>query len=264
MTNNRAEIVDISKSYNAISPRIGVSWEMLKDVHLFTNASTGIQTPTDSELSTNPDLSLVKVQSYELGVKTRGRTWALDASVYFSPVQDEVVKVVDGYDTTYVNAGETEKKGVEFAGSVKLPLGFDLGATYTYTDYTFEEFSEPVRIGAKTIDIDRSGNTLPFVPANQYSLSAGYRHDYGFKAKVQTNTWGEYYMDNANTEKYEGYEFVTNLMLGFEKGNWDYTVNFDNLFDDLYSVETTKDTSGKVLYRPAAPRSVMLRVVYRF
>lgn len=264
VTHPTAEILDLEKTYKAFSPRIGVSWEVVKDVHLFTNAATGIQTPTDSELTSNPDLSLVKVQSYEVGLKTRGGIWAIDTSVYFSPVEDEVVKVVDGSNTTYVNAGKTEKKGFEAAGSLILPHGFDLGATYTYTDYTFDEFSEPVRNGRTVTDIDRAGNTLPYVPTNQYSLSASYRHACGFKARLQSHTWGEYYMDNANTEKYKGYDFVTGLMLGFEKGKWDFTVNVENLFDDLYSVETTKDTAGKVLYKPAAPRSVMARVVYRF
>ncbi|MBA3016079.1 MAG: TonB-dependent receptor [Proteobacteria bacterium] len=257
--------LSVEKTYEAISPRIGVSWEVAPDTNLFTNASTGIQTPTDSELTDNPDLSLVKVQSYELGLKAKRGILAIDTSVYFSPVTDEVVKVVgENNNTSYVNAGKTEKKGFEAAATFTLPRGFDLGANYSYTDYTFDEFSEPVRIGAKVIDVDRTGNTLPYIPTNQYSLSLGYHHACGFKAKVQSQSWGEYYMDNANTEKYAGYDFVTGLMLGFETGGWDFTVNVDNVFDDLYSVETTKDTAGKVLYRPAAPRSLMARVVYRF
>lgn len=259
-----AQDLAVEKAYEAVSPRIGLSWEVVNDIHLFANAATGIQTPTDSELSENPDLSLVKVQSYELGVKAQRGIVAIDTSVYFSPVEDEVVKVVDGFSTSYVNAGKTEKQGFEAAASLALPRGFTLGATYTYTDYTFDEFSEPVRKGKVVTDVDRSGNTLPYVPTNQYSLTAGYRHACGFKAQLQSHTWGEYYMDNANSEKYEGYDFVTGLMLGFEKGKWDFTVNVDNLFDDLYSVETTKDTADKVLYRPAAPRSLMARVVYRF
>ncbi len=264
VTNPVPEALDVDKTYNAISPRIGVSWEVVEDVHLFANASTGIQTPTDSELTENPDLELVTVQNYETGLKAQGKIWSIDTAVYFSPVEDEVVKVVDGYSTTYVNAGKTEKKGFEASATLRLPKGFQLGATYSYTDYTFDEFSEPVRTGPTVTDVDRSGNTLPYIPTHQYSLSAGYRHACGFKARLETHTWGEYWMDNANTEKYEGYDLVTNLMLGFEKGSWDFTLSVDNLFDDLYSVETTKDTAGKILYKPAAPRSAMARLVYRF
>ena len=62
---------------------------------------------------------------------------------------------------------------------------------------------------------------ITYIPENQYSLFAFYRHPSGFKARIDTNTWGSYYMDNANTEKYPGYEFLTNLMLGWEKGPWD-------------------------------------------
>lgn len=265
VTNTTPEVLDLSKTYNSFSPRIGISWEVAEDVHLFTNASTGIQTPTDSELTANPDLSLVKVRSYELGLKAKHGIWAIDTTVYYSPVENEVVQVVNSANSTdYVNAGKTLKKGFEVAISLKLPHDFDLGANYSYTDYTFDEFSEPVRNGRMVTNVDRTGNTLPFVPANQYALSARYHHACGFKARVQSQTWGEYYMDNANSEKYDGYELVTGLMVGFEKGGWDFTVNVDNIFDNLYSVETTKDTTGKVLYRPAAPRSLMARLVYRF
>lgn len=55
---------------------------------------------------------------------------------------------------------------------------------------------------------------------HQYSLFAYYKHPSGFKFKVDTNTWGEYNVDNANSEKYRGYEFLTNALVGYEKKIW--------------------------------------------
>jgi iron complex outermembrane receptor protein len=256
--------VQVDRSYNAISPRLGVSWALQPDLHLFTNVSTGVQTPTEGELSENPSLDLVKVQNYEAGVKTQGENWSIDSAVYYSPVEDEVVSVVDGFSTSYINAGKTIKKGLEVSGVLQMSFGLSLTANYSYTDYTFDEFSEPVRRGPAVTDVDRSGNYLPYIPTHQYALSASYRHPSGFKSKIQSQTWGEYYMDNANTEKYEGYEFITSLMLGYETGPWDFTVNIDNLFDKQYATEVTKDTSGERQYNPAAPLSLMARLNYHF
>ncbi len=255
---------DVSKSYSAFSPRIGVNYELTPGLHMFASASTGVHSPSEGEINDNPDLELVETTSYEIGFKGRGEKWSFDTSYYYSPVKNEVIKILNENQTEYANAGETTKQGLEFSGTFTLGQGFDIGASYAYSDYKFEEFSETVRSGAIVNEIDRSGNRLPYVPEHQYSLSASYRHASGFKSRIQTFTWGAYYMDNANTEKYEGYEFVTNFMLGFEKGKYDFSLLVDNLFDKRYAVEVTKDTSGEKDFTPAAPRSVMARFTYSF
>ncbi|HSH14194.1 MAG TPA: TonB-dependent receptor, partial [Desulfurivibrionaceae bacterium] len=226
--------------------------------------ATGVQSPSESEISENQELKMVETQSYELGLKGRGARYSFDTSVYYAPVKNEVVKVLNDGLTEYVNAGKTDKKGFEFAGSLTMLEGLETGLSYAYSDYTFDAFSEQVRVGRLVNDVDRSGNRLPYVPVHQYSLFAAYHHPSGFKARVQTYTWGSYYMDNANTEKYSGYDLVTNLMLGYEKGPYDFSLNLENLFDKRYAVEVTKDTSGVKSYTPAAPMLAMARLNYKF
>jgi iron complex outermembrane receptor protein len=88
---------------------------------------------------------------------------------------------------------------------------------------------------------DRSGNRLPYIPIHQYSIFISYKHTSGFRFRVQTDTWGSYYMDNANSEKYEGYEFLTSASVGYSRGNLDLSLMVDNLFNKKYAVEVTKD-----------------------
>lgn len=260
---------ETNKSYTAFSPRIGANYELTEQFHTFISASTGVNTPSESEINDNPNLEMVETQSYELGLKGRGGNWTFDSSVYYSPVKNEVVKVAQSDHTDYVNAGKTLKKGFEFAGSYTLLDSLNIGTSYTYSDYTFEEFNEPTGsyvfpIGMVYQDNFRNGNRLPYIPVHQYSLFASYKHQTGFKAKIQSHTWGSYYMDNANTEKYEGYDFVTNLMLGYETSRYDFSVNIDNLFDDQYAVEVTKDLALVKSYKPGAPRTIMARVNLKF
>ena len=249
------------KTYTAFSPKIGLVYKLTPVVNIYGAIATGANTPSSSELSSNPNLKLAKVINYEVGLKARHHKFSLDTALYLMYVKDEVVKVIqpNGY-TQFTNAGKTEKKGFELSGSYRLFQGLDVGISYAYSDYKFKEFSELV--GGR--NISRNGNRLPYIPMHQYSLFAAYSHPSGFRARVQMDTWGEYYIDNANTEKYEGYSFLTSLSLGYAKKNFDVSLMIDNVFDKKYAVEVTKDPSGVKRYIPGAPRTFLVRVSYNF
>jgi iron complex outermembrane receptor protein len=260
-----ADPESIDKSFGNASPRVGISYRLTDGLSVYSQYSKGIQTPTDSELNDNPQLNLVRVANFEIGLKARLPRWSLNSAFYYSPVDSEVVQVVGpGGQSQYVNSGETTKRGFEVSASFWVWPTLELGGAYSYADYTFDDFSEPVNAGGITVDMDRSGNSLPFVPEDQSSLFIAFRPGGGFRLRVETLCWGSYYIDNANSEKYEGYAFVTNAMAAFEKGAFEISLDADNLFDDRYAVEAEKDTRGVVRYTPAAPRRLMLRLAYNF
>jgi iron complex outermembrane receptor protein len=253
--------IDTVETYTAFSPRIGVVFNASDAIHLYGNISSGAQTPTSDELTLNPDLKLTKVQNYEIGIKSRWKSVTFDTSIYYSPVLEEVVQVIQPFgETEYVNAGETEKKGVEMALTWMPITGFSLGGSYTYSDYTYKEFSEPV-FGH---NIDRSGNALPYIPKKYYSLFAAYIHRSGVYLRATANTWGEYWMDNANTEKYQGYDLVTDLTVGWQNRRFEVALIMQNIFDQRYAVEAQKDLYGGLRYSPAAPRSILARFAVKF
>ncbi len=71
-------------------------------------------------------------------------------------------------------------------------------------------------------------------------------------------------MDNANTEKYKGYAFLTSLMLGYETGRHSLALNVENLTDKRYATEVKKNTSGVKTYCAGAPRTAMLSYTDNF
>ena len=91
--------------------------------------------------------------------------------MYFNPVRKEIVQQSNGGVTTYLNAGRTDKKGFELAGTFGLGAGWEVGGYYSQTDYKFKEFTEPVA----GVNQDRAGKTLPFVPKQQYGLALGWK-----------------------------------------------------------------------------------------
>ena len=53
-------------------------------------------------------------------------------------------------------------------------------------------------------------------------------------------------------------------MVGWESGPWDIVVDVANITNKHYAMEVTKDTTGKVTYRPGAPISAFGKVTYSF
>ncbi|OGW27732.1 MAG: hypothetical protein A2X59_13050 [Nitrospirae bacterium GWC2_42_7] len=264
---NNVETIKTEKTFDSISPRLGIVYILNDIVNVYGNISTGFQTPQSSEMSTNPDLKPLTVYNYETGMKARfAGGHSIDLSLFYMNVKDEIVQTIADGESSYSNAGESKKKGIELTGKLQIIKGLFAGGAYTYSDFKFKEYIEWI----KGVDYNRNGNSFPYIPKNQYNLFVYYKHSSGLKFKVDTNTWGEYFMDNANTEKYEGYKFLTNALIGYEKKNLDITLDAYNIFDKRYAMEATKDTAKALakkdpyLYRPGAPFSMMARITYKF
>jgi iron complex outermembrane receptor protein len=250
------------KTFYLPAPKIAVTYQLTDALHLFGMVAEAGQIPSQSEFSTNPSLEAPTSRNHEIGLKGRGKVWEFDASAYFNPLENEIVQQSNGGVTEYVNAGKTDKKGAELASRMELGRGWEIGGHYGYSDYTYDEFSEPVRVGGTTINVDRAGNHLPFVPKHQYGIFVGWKPTAAWRARLASNTWGQYWLDNANTEKYEGWEWITTLSIAYEHKGHALTFSAENLFDEHYAAEVKKDTGGKVSYTAAAPRTLML--TYRY
>ncbi len=259
---------NIRKIYEAASPRMGVSYKIFKQLNVYANAARGIQTPTTSEISSNPSLKLVKYTNYELGLKGRGQSWMFDINGYKGVLENEVVpKLTVDRETEYSNAGRTKKDGIEFEAAYFLTDAFSIGGSYTKTKYVYQYFME---VGTdyktkKTREYDRGGKTLPHIPSNQYMVFLQYKNRTGFKARMQTETWSSYYIDTANTEKYQGLKNITSLMVGYQtESNLDFTLNVQNLFDRRYAVEVQKNAYSGKYYSVAPPRTISVALSAKF
>jgi iron complex outermembrane receptor protein len=258
-----AGATSVKKTFNLPAPKLAVSYRVNPWLHLFGMMARAGQLPSFDQLSQNHDLDAAISTNYEVGLKGRARNWSFDTSIYLNRVSKDIIQQNNGGVTDYLNAGKTEKKGFEFAGSYAFDSGWEAGGYFSYSDYRYKEFTEPVRVGATTVNMDRSGNALPFIPRLQYGLFAGWKQG-GWRVRASANTWGSYWMDSANTQRYGGWAWVTNLAAGYQWHQHSLMLNVDNLFDKRYAVEATKDTTGKVTYTLAMPRSIMLTYRYDF
>lgn len=251
----------LDKSYTLFSSKLGLTYTLSDTTNIYTSIATANQAPTTSELGDNEALDKTTSLNYEVGLKTRAASFAYDIALYQNDVEDEIIQIRDaGGNTIYDNAGETRKRGLEFNGNYQLSENLSIGAAYAYSDFKYVSFQE--RVGGSFVT--RDGNYLPYIPKHQYSFNVTYSLANGFKTRVQTKSWGSYYMDNANSQKYEGYDFVTDFMIGYEKNKHTIQLNANNIFNKYYAMEATKDVYGNETYKAAAPRSVMLSYTYKF
>lgn len=255
----------VTPSFTLVSPKVGASYKLTPTLTAYTSLAQADQVPSSSELSSNPGLTTAQSRNYEIGLKLRSQDWQLDTALYYNPVKDDIVQVYENGQSVYQNAGQTNKKGFDGSLSYRLLPGLTVGGTYTYADYTYDRFAEVTGSGAAKTTTSRAGKRVPLIPMHQYSLFAQYRHDSGLHAKLQTFSFGDYFMDNANTESYGGYSFVTNLAVG-----WDITpshivsLNVDNVFDQHYATEAKKDVNGSKTYAGAAPRTFLATYTMKF
>ena len=256
-------VTDTDKTFNLFSPKFGITYAVTDIFNVYGMIAQSGQVPSESEIQSNPSLDAATARNIEVGLKGRTRDWSMDMSLYSTTITDDIISVWDGNTTEFQNAGETLKNGFEFSGRTRLNDYFWLGAGYAYSDYQFENFIEWVRVGRNLEPVDRSGNQIPYLPKHQFNLSLEFNHPAGYKARLQADSWGEYYTDNTNDQIYGGYDFLTSLMLGYEKGPHSLTLNIDNLFDKRYAIEV-KGVGDDASYSAGAPRSAMVSYTYKF
>ena len=254
-------LYSIDNSFTLLSTKLGTSYAITDTTNIYASIAGANQAPTTSELTNNENLNKSESVNYEIGLKTRTENSDTDIAIFENKIKDEIIStnIVSG-TTLYDNAGRTDKKGLEFSTSYDLTNRVKVGGAYTYSNFKFDTFNESV--SGKIVS--RDGNYLPFIPQDQYSVYAAYHLGNGFKTRLTARTYGSYYMDNANSQKYEGYDLVTDYMIGYETKVHNIQLNMNNVFDKYYAMEASKDTTGNVTYKVASPRSTMLTYTYKF
>ena len=254
-------LYNIDKSYTLFSARLGSTRKITDTTNIYMSIATANQAPTTSELGENGSLDKSTSINYEVGLKARAENFTYDLALYQNDVDDEIIQILDANgNSIYDNAGTTQKRGLEFNTVYRLSSSINLGASYAYSNFKFKKFNE--KVGASLLS--RDGNYLPYIPKNQYSLFVTCNLQNGFKSRLTTKSWGSYYMDNANTKKYEGYKFVTDFMIGYENEAHNIQFNIKNITNKYYAMEALKDVYGNESYKAAAPVSGMLTYSYKF
>lgn len=177
-TNNQTEVL----------PGLGVTWNGVANTTFFAGVHKGFAPPrpdrdlnanTDGPDNTKPEQST----NYEIGVRSKYFSGVSFESTLFHTNFDDIV--VNNGSGTFINAGESEMAGLEFAG--RVDFGTILNTVHnfyllgSYTNLFTAKFKKD---GPNASDGIVSGDRLPYAPKHLASVSFGYSHPVGVDARI--------------------------------------------------------------------------------
>ncbi len=259
---------DQNENYDRLSPSLGATYAFTPTFNGFVAYKQSFRVPQESQLyrqGANQDstqLKPVKADSYEVGVRaTPLRTLSLELSAYTMEKRDDILTYNDGSGPTQTNNGKTRHKGGEaaVAGQFQPEWRLDVAASHSRSEYR----QWVAFVGGANVSF--SGNVMPSAPEDVANVVLGYQPNRikGLSVEAELAYLGSYWLDDANTAKYDGHELV-NLRLNYATaGDWQFFMRATNLLDTRWA-NSARVSNGQPEFAPGMPFSLYGGVSRRF
>lgn len=253
-----------------LTTSVGISFSLTDDFSLFTNVRESFETPTLSQLSTNPSGTIgfnedVKAQTaanFEIGLRHRFASQSmLEVSLFHIETENDLVpfELEEFPDRTFFrNAGSTNRTGVELSLQYQITEAFSLNANYAYSDFTYDEYI----IGMNQFD----GRQLPAIPKHYASTTLQYQTD-RFQLQLQNRFIGELYTDDANSTLESGYQlldFKCGAILDIDGKIIKPFFGINNILNTEYNDNIRINAFGSRFFEPGPERHFYAGVRVRF
>jgi iron complex outermembrane receptor protein len=261
-------------NYEKTTPVVGAVWKVNPMLNLYANYGKGFETPNLIEIAydnvtngTGPNLNLTPSQSdnYEIGAKAfANSSTRINAAMFRTNTDKEIVVASSGTYTTYQNAGKTKRQGIEASIDSQLANNFGIYGAYTFLD---AKFDSTFNSAGNTVN---SGNTIPGTYRQQIYGEASWKYpELGFYTALETRYNSKVYVNDRNTDFADSY-MVVNLRAGFQQSvsNWKFNefLRVENIADKDYIGSIRVNDGNNRFFEPAAGRNWMVGVNanYRF
>lgn len=251
----------IRKMY-ATSPTLGASYALSPSIVVYSNVSTGFQTPTTTELANrpsgaggfNPLLQPERTHSHEGGVKGRSRFVSYDLALYDMRIDNELIpfEVASSPGRQFFrNVGTARHRGVDFDATAELARLVRLHGSYSITDARYVTYA--VVTGNRTTSF--ATDRVPGIAPNMASLSLQLGDPSSRFVSMEERYRSSIPVNDANSASSRRY-FVTNLRGVVRAGGVSLFGGVGNLFGALYNTSVSVNALGGRYFDPAAGRSM--------
>lgn len=254
-------IPDRVDEFADVTPKIGILHEFSDAATGYVNIARGTRAPQTTDLYRLQRLQVPNeaksetLDSIEAGLRGRWSGISYETNLFYMKKKNFYFRDANGFN---VSDGKTNHAGIELELAAPLALGFDIAAAGTYARHTYAfdntAGSEIIRDGD---DVDTAPRTLANVRLG-YTLPDGRA-----RAELEWVHVGSYWMDAANSVKYDGHDLF-NL-----RADYDVTENLalfgklTNIFDTRYADRADVGFTGPRFF-PGEDRGLYLGLTLRY
>ena len=241
------------------SGAVGLSWAFAPNWSSYVSLGSGFETPTLTELAyrnngsgLNTELSPSQYRQTEWGLKF-SQPGQFSSQLAMFDIQSEDDIVIDQSNdgrTTYRNAGETERQGIEWQLNLQLTEQLDGFISYSYIDATYQ--------GGLF-----SGNQLPGVADSQWFTRLTWQPIATTQVQLLGQYRGETYADDSNAVNAPSYvKWDLAVTQDWQIGNnaFEAWLRVDNLLDKDYVGSVVVNQGSGRSFEPGIGRSASIGV----
>lgn len=259
LTDNKSDQSGTYRFEGMVSPKIGISHILNKNISLYSNISHGFSPPTTAETLLPDGLVNTNIKpemgwNYEIGARAAfiKNRLQCNLALFKLDVKNLLVARRTAEDQFIgINAGKTQHNGLEavvkYQWVENQTLSLNHYLSYTLNDFKFKEFIDN--------EANYSGNKLTGVPSNVLNSGIDFDTTLGVYASLNFQYVGKIPITDSNTLFSDSYS-VTNIKLGYKQTiyknlNLNAYFGLDNAFNEKYASQLLINAMG---FGGAAPR----------
>lgn len=248
---NGGEPSTSGRQFEAFSPRAGIVYEPVEPISLYASYSRSFN-PNIFALSFDGQiLDPETATQYEVGVKGEFLDGRLSTTLAAYQIIKTNVATIDLDNPDFsIAVGEVKSRGVELDVIGEILPGWNLTASYAYTDAFVSEDND-LPVGDRLVNVPHNGASL----WTTYEIQEGSLQGLGFGAGLFFV--GDREATLPNTITIPSY-LRTDASVFYQRDNWKVALNIKNLFDIKYY-----NSDGSNIY-PSAPLTVLGSVSVEF
>lgn len=257
---------DRSDNFSNWAPNLGAMYKFDADTVAFVNASRGFRAPQATELyrlqapQEISEIDSEKLDQIELGLRHQSERISLEAVGFYQYKKNFIFRDSAGFN---VSDGKTRHYGIEtnFAWRFADPFYLSFVGSYAKQTYDFNRNAGQGEIIIRGNDVDTAPQVLT-------SARIGYQIPLGL-AELEWVHQDPYFMDAANTERYEGHDLLNLRLILDATDEWQFALRINNLTDEIYadradiSAIFEPDDPRYFRYFPGHEREIYFEITWR-
>ncbi len=275
------------RRFEAFTPKAALNFKLTQSIAIYTSYGLSFDSPAGNEMDNyptssnpsinlNPDLNAQESRNFEIGIKGNIRSFdeqmfnnvSFEATFFNIYIENEIIPFEVYGDVFFRNAAKTTRNGLEVGASVDVLEGLNLQASYTFSDFTYDEyFALTIDENLDTTTQNFEGNAAPSVPQHNAFFAAAYNHEIarGISGFVRGSVRyvSGMYVDDANSDKTDDYTtFNAGIGVDMVLGKFNLLISYgwNNIINRVYAGFVNINSSNGRYYEAGEPRNAYVGI----